>query len=107
MAGLKTIVVYPEDIDPKAKFMLDNKGRLDLLGQILVIGFNIKVHERIRSPAHMNCAISPFSVWARDHAHNTELTIKLLQNSHLSGYRQVKLANTLLEPHNIYLEIDS
>ena len=104
---LKTIRVYPEDIIRGAKYLKDSTGKLDLLGQILVIGYNIKIHDRIKSPSHQNTVINPFSVWIRDQAHNTELTLQLLRNSKLySGTQQVELANILLEPHDIYLEID-
>ena len=104
--GLKTIVVYPADISPKAKYMKDKQGRLDLLGQILVIGFGITVHEGIKSPAHQSTGLWPFSVWVREEAHNTELTVKLLRNSSFPGMKQVELANVLLEPYDIYLEIE-
>ena len=105
MPGLKTILIYTEDIIPGTRWMLDNKGRLDLLGQILFTGYGIKVHEHIESPAHQGTTLHPFTVRVRKRVHNTELTIKLLKNADtLSGKKQLEVANELLEEHDIYLE---
>lgn len=106
MAGLKTIPIYTSDILPGATKMLDKEGRLDLMGQILFSGYNIKVHEHSTSPADQGTSLYPFSVRVRGRAHNTELTLKILRNAaNLSAKKQVEAANDLLEEYDIYLEI--
>lgn len=105
MAGLKTIPIYTADIIKGTRWMKDNQGRLDLLGQILFTGYGIKIHTHVESPAHQGVILHPFTVRARNRIHNTELTIKLLQNADiLSGRKQLEVANVLLEELDIYLE---
>jgi hypothetical protein len=103
--GLKTILICTTDIKPGMKWMLDKHGRMDLLGQILLTGYSIKVQPLIESPAHQGTLLHPFTVFARNRIHNTALTIQLLKNGeYLSGYKQLLAANILLEEYDIYLE---
>ena|SRR6056297_1148828 len=102
---LRTILICTEDIVPGTRWMLDKKGRMCLLGQILFTGYQIKVHSNIESPAHQGTLLHPFTVKARSRIHNTELTIQLLKNGEkYSGLKQLNLANDLLEDYSIYLE---
>ncbi len=106
MAGLKTILIYPEDIIPNCPFMLDSEERLDLLGQILHTGYSVNVFEKTASPACNDTVINPFSIMYRGKAFNTPLTLKILANARtMSGHTQITAANVLLEEHDIYLEI--
>jgi len=103
--GMKTIFICTADIKPGMKWMLDKQGRMCLLGQILLTGYNIKVQTFCESPAHQGTLLHPFTVQARNRIHNTELTIRMLKNGEsLSGLKQLQLANDLLEEHDIYLE---
>lgn len=105
MAGLKTILIYTEDIIQGTKYMLDKEGRLDLMGQILFTGYKIKIHEQTVSPAHQNLVIHPFTEGIRGRANNTPLTMTLLRNAQrLSPRKQLEAANDLLEQYDIYLE---
>ena len=103
MAGTKTILIYAEDIIPGINKMRDKKGpegRLDLMGQILVTGYGVKVHDNAESPAQQNTAIHPFSRMIRGRANNTELTQTILMNAdRLSGKKQVEIANILLDKY--------
>ena len=105
MAGLKTIPIYVEDIVQGAPKMKDSLGRLDLLGQILMTGYEVKIHSHSETPASQSTVIHPFSVKVRGRVHCTELCLKILRNaSSLPPRKQVEEANKLLEPYDIYLE---
>ena len=105
MAGLKTILIYTEDIVPGVMLMRDKLNRLDLIGQILHTGYGIKIHEGIPTPAHQNTIIHPFTEGIRGRANNTPLTMNLLKNAQkMTGLQQLNAANDLLEEYDIYLE---
>ena len=99
------ILIIPEDIQQRTKFMRDSQDRLDLLGQILTTGFEIKVHKHAVSPADQGTLLAPFTVYVRGRTHNTPLTLQLLRNAdHYTPKKQIEQANILLEEHDIYLE---
>jgi hypothetical protein len=104
---MKTILIVTEDIIPGTKYMKDSHGRLDLLGQILFTGYGIKIHNQIETPAHQGTSIHPFTVTARERVHNTELTLRLLQNAEiLSGRRQVEEANKLFIMRDVPITLE-
>ena len=72
------IVIYTDDIHTGCKYMMDNSNRLDLLGQILFTGYNIKIHHHMESPAEQQDLIHPFTTLRRNRCYNTPLTLQLL-----------------------------
>jgi len=98
------IAIYTEDIVPDTQFMKDKSGRLDLLGQILLIGHNVHINSRCELPADQNTLVHPFTVCYRQKAYNTPLTLALLHNASLPGIQQLELANALLDEYDILLE---
>lgn len=101
---MKTILIYPEDIIPKTRFMHDREGRYDLLGQIFFSGYQINIPVNCRTPQELKRAVHPFVVVIRQTVYAlTPLTLQLLKNSSLPGKKQMGLANELLKEYNIQL----
>ncbi len=101
---MKTITVYPQDIIPNAKYMCDAQGRCDLLGQILINGYGIRIPPKTRTPQCLQSSIVNFVTCIRQYVYcNTPLTQSLLALSPLSPRKQIAEANLLLNPLNITL----
>lgn len=101
---MKTITVYPQDIIPNAKYMCDANGQCDLLGQILINGFGIRIPNKTRTPQCLQSGIVHFVVCVRQYVYcNTPLTLALLKLSSLPPRKQVEEANKLLQPLGIVL----
>ena len=101
---MRIIPIYIRDVKPNARYMLSPDGRADLLGQILISGFNLNVSERSKTPAELKKIIPPFTMQCRGTIMNTPLTMELLVNTKLTSGLQIEKANILLAPHNIKLE---
>lgn len=78
--------------------------RMDLIGQILHIGYGIKIEEKTRTPACQDTILSPFSRKIRGIATNTDLTYSLISLENYKGPQQIREANRLLAPYSIVLE---
>jgi hypothetical protein len=103
---MKDILIYTEDILPKAKYMNDLEGRHDLLGQLLFTGFGIRIPAKTRTPQDLDKSIRHFVVCVRGYCYcNTPLTLSLLELTPLPGKRQVAEANKLLNPIGINLVV--
>jgi hypothetical protein len=101
---MKSITVYPQDITPNALYMCDAEGRCDLLGQLLMNGFGIRIPPRTRTPQCLSSAINHFVVCIRRYVYcNTPLTLQLLALSPLPPRKQVEEANKLLQAIGIVL----
>ena|SRR5690554_5771307 len=100
---MRNIVIYPEDIIPNAKYMVDANGRADLLGQIL-IQTGIKVPPKTRTPQCLQSGIYHFTTIIRTYVYsNTPLTLQLLSLTNLPPRKQMAAANELLNPIGINL----
>jgi len=103
---MKDIIIYTDDIIPNAKYMNDDKGRLDLLGQLLFTGYGINIPYKTRTPQDLNRAIKDFVICVRGYCYcNTPLTLSLLAITSLPGKRQLGEANKILNPKSINLII--
>lgn len=101
---MKVIPIYTEDLNPKAKFMKDSLGRLDLMGQILYTGYQIVIEDKMATPACQEILLPPFTRTLRNVYQNTQVTQMILTNAKfLNGIRQIEEANILLQPDNIEL----
>jgi hypothetical protein len=105
---MQTITIYTQDIISNAKYICDAEGRCDLLGQILVTGYNIRVAPKTRTPACLQTGIRNFVSLYRGYVYcNTPLTLALLDNAYLPPGKQVAEANKLLNPLGINLVTES
>jgi hypothetical protein len=101
---MKSITVYPQDIIPNAKYMCDAEGRCDLLGQLLMNGYGIRIPPKTRTPQCLQSAVNNFVVCVRSYVYsNTPLTLALLKLTSLPPRKQVAEANKLLESIGIVL----
>ena len=101
---MKSITIYPQDIIPNAKYMCDAEGRCDLLGQLLMNGYGIRIPPKTRTPQCLSSGINNFVVCVRSYVYcNTPLTLQLLALTPLSPRKQVDEANKLLHPFGIVL----
>jgi hypothetical protein len=101
---MKSITVYPQDIIPNAKYMCDAEGRCDLLGQLLINGYGIRIPPKTRTPQCLQSAINNFVVCIRSYVYsNTPLTIALLKLTSLPPRKQIAEANKLLQAVGIVL----
>ena len=102
---MKLIPIHTCDILRNSPYLHDTQGRLDLLGQIILTGYNIPVPMKTRTPAELDTTIYPFTTMIRQYSRcNTALTLDLLANIGLSGKQQLKEANKLLLKFQIQLE---
>lgn len=105
---MKEITIYTEDIIPNCKYMCDELGRLDLLGQLLFTGYNIRIPYKTRTPQDLEKSIKNFVVCIRGFCYsNTPITLSLLALYSLPGKKQVAEANKLLNSIGINLIIAS
>jgi len=101
---MKSITVYPQDIIPNAKYMCDAEGRCDLLGQLLMNGYGVRIPPKTRTPQCLQSAINNFVVCIRSYVYsNTPLTIALLKLTSLPPRKQIAEANKLLQAVGIVL----
>jgi hypothetical protein len=101
---MKSITVYPQDIIPNAKYMCDAEGRCDLLGQLLMNGYDIRIPPKTRTPQCLSSAINNFVICIRQYVYsNTPLTLALLKLSSLPPRKQIAEANKLLQAVGIVL----
>jgi len=101
---MKTIEIYLEDVNPKARYICDAEGKCDLLGQILTTGFDINIPPKTRTPQDLCSSIRWFVTCYRGYTYsNTGLTQQLLDNASLPSRKQMEAANKLLNPIGINL----
>jgi hypothetical protein len=101
---MKSITIYPQDIIPNAKYMCDAEGRCDLLGQLLMNGYGIRIPPKTRTPQCLSSAINNFVICIRQYVYsNTPLTLALLKLSSLPPRKQIAEANKLLQTVGIVL----
>ena len=109
---MKVIPIVTEDIIKGTRYMRDKFDRLDLLGQILFTGYQLKIINKNtqydnppKTPADLKISLHPFTKQIRGSYVNTPLTLQLLENAELyGGSQQLEEANKLLAPFSIQLQ---